>query len=57
MLFKKVVCEKSNNTESLTKGLNYESRIENLPTNDAKLNHRYLETGVIKMNLEDTQST
>ena len=57
MVSKKVICEKSNNTEALTKGLNYESRIENLPTNDAKLIHRSLEAGVIKKNLEEIQST
>ena len=57
MVSKKVVCEKFNNTEALTKGPNYKSRIENIHTNDAKVIHRSLEAGVIKKNLEDTQST
>ena len=58
MVSKKVVCEKSNKIEALTKGLNYKPRIENLPTiNTSKLIHRSLEAGAIKKNLGEIQPT
>ena len=58
MVSNKVVCEISEKAEDLTKGLNYISRIENLPIIDnSKLIHGYLEAGVIKKNLEEIQST
>ena len=58
MVSNKVVCEISDKAEDLTKGLNYETRIENLPTiNNSKPIHGSLEAGVIKKNLEEIQST
>ena len=54
MVSNKVVCEISDKAEDLTKGLNYEPRIENLPTiNTSKLIHGTLEVGAIKKNFEE----
>ena len=52
MVSNKVVCEISDKAEALTKGLNYELGVQNLPNiNSSKPIHESLETGVIRKDL------